>query len=135
MTGGLTYPAFLARRLAMLVFTLVLVPSLSFVMFTLIRGGLEGPVDLLEQLWSYPLATFWRGDVGGIHFQYSTYIRTRTALDVVKDGFLVDLYLLAGALVSAVLIGLAAGSFQATHRRSFVSRVIAVLTAIAMSSP
>jgi ABC-type dipeptide/oligopeptide/nickel transport system permease component len=135
VTAGLTFPAFLARRFALLVFTLVLVPSLSFVMFTLIRGGLSGPVDLLEQLWSYLVATFWHGSVGGEHFQYNTYIRTRTALEVVKEGFVVDVYLLAGALISAVLIGLVAGSVQATHPRSVVSRVIAVFTALAMSSP
>jgi peptide/nickel transport system permease protein len=135
VTGAASFPAFLARRFALLVFTLVLVPSLSFVMFTLIQGGLDGPVDLLDQLWSYLAATFFHGSVGGNHFQSDTYVRTRTALQVVEEGFLVDLYLLAGALISAVAIGLLAGALQATHPRSAISRGIAVVTAIGLSSP
>jgi peptide/nickel transport system permease protein len=135
VTGALSLPAFFARRIALLVFTMVLVPSLSFIMFALIQGGLDGPGDLLGQLLSYLSATFLHGSVGGGHFQYDTYIRTRGALDVVEQGFMVDLYLLTGALVSAVLVGLAAGSLQATHPRSLVSRVITVVAAIGLSSP
>ena len=133
MTGSL--PAFLVRRLALLALTLVLVPSLSFVMFTVIQGDHTAPLDVGEELVSYLAAVFLQGDVGDDNFRSDTFIRTRGALEVVKDGFLVDLYLLIGAIGFAVLAGLVAGVLQATHPRSAVSRAITVLTALALASP
>ena len=135
MTGAVSFPAFIARRLALLALTLVLVPSLSFVMFTLIQGDHTAPLDVLEQLGSYLAAVFLQGELGGGAFRNETFIRTRSALDVVMEGFLVDLYLLAGAIVLAVVIGLAAGTLQATHPRSPASRAIGALTALALSAP
>jgi len=44
---------YLARRFALLALTLVLVPSLSFLMFTLIQGDDTAPLDLLDQLAAY----------------------------------------------------------------------------------
>jgi hypothetical protein len=58
VTGAASFPSFLARRLALLALTLVLVPSLSFVMFTLIQGEQTGPLDLLRELGSYLAAVF-----------------------------------------------------------------------------
>jgi peptide/nickel transport system permease protein len=133
VTGSL--PAFLARRFALLALTMVLVPSLSFVMFTLIQGESSGPLDVLDRLAAYLSATFLRGDFGSDHFQYDTFVRTRGALEVVRDGFLVDCYLLGGALVLALTIGLLAGTVQATRPRSAASRAIAVVTAFVLSSP
>jgi peptide/nickel transport system permease protein len=128
-------PGYLARRFALLALTLVLVPSLSFVMFTLIQGEYTAPLDLLGELGTYLSATFLQADFGSDSFRSETFIRTRGAFEIVKDGFLVDVYVLAGALVSAVVIGLLAGTVQATRPRSFASRVIAVLTAFVLSSP
>jgi peptide/nickel transport system permease protein len=128
-------PGYLARRLALLALTLVLVPSLSFVMFTLIQGDHTAPGDVLAELGAYLRTTFLQADLGSDSFQYDTYIRTRDAFEVVRDGFLVDTYLLGGALVLAVAIGLLAGTLQATRPRSPASRAIAVVTALALSSP
>ena len=133
MNGSLA--AFLARRLALLALTLVLVPSLSFVMFTLIQGDATGPLDVLEQLATYVSATFLQGDFGSQRFHYDTFIRTRGAIEVVKDGFLVDCYLLGGALILAVSIGLLAGTLQATRPRSVHSRVVSIGTAFVLSAP
>jgi peptide/nickel transport system permease protein len=128
-------PGYIARRFALLALTLVLVPSLSFVMFTLIQGEHTAPLDLLRELATYLSATFLQADLGSETFASDTFIRTRSAFEVVKDGFLVDAYLLAGALVLAVAIGLVAGTIQATRPRSLASRAIAVLTALALSLP
>ena len=133
MTGSL--PTYLARRFALLLLTLVLVPSLSFVMFTLIQGDATSPLDLLDELGAYLSATFLQGDLGGERFAGDTFARTRSAFEIIKDGFLVDVYLLAGALVSAVTLGMLAGTVQATRPRSFVARLITVLTAFALSAP
>ena len=134
MTGSL--PLYLGRRMVMLVVTLVLVPSLSFVMFTLIQGDHTAPLDVLGELATYLSATFLQADVGSGHFGGGEiYVRTRTAFDVVKDGFLADLYILIGALASAIGLGLLAGTVQALHPRSAASRLIAVLTAFVLSAP
>jgi peptide/nickel transport system permease protein len=128
-------PGYLARRFALLALTLVLVPSLSFVMFTLIQGDNTAPLDLLDQLAAYLSATFLQGNFGSEHFHYDTFVRTRSAFEVVKDGFLVDCYLLGGALILAVTIGLLAGTLQATRPRSGPARVISIGTAFVLSSP
>jgi peptide/nickel transport system permease protein len=135
VTGGASFPAFIARRLALLALTLVLVPSLSFVMFTLIQGEHTAPLDVLEELGSYLAAVFLQGDVGSGAFRNETFIRTRDALDIVMEGFLVDLYLVTGAIIFAVLIGLAAGAIQATRPRSPASRGVGAVTALALSMP
>jgi peptide/nickel transport system permease protein len=104
-------------------------------MFTLIQGDQTGPLDLLHRLGDYLAAVFLRGDVGSANFQSQTFIRTRSALEVVMDGFLVDCYLLGAALVLSVLTGLVAGALQAMRPDSLASRAIAVLTVLALSSP
>ena len=135
MTGAASFPSFIARRLALLLLTLVLVPSLSFLMFALIQGGQTGPLDLLGELGEYLAAVFLQGDVGSANFRSQTFIRTRSALEVVMDGFLVDCYLLASAVALGVLAGLAAGAVQATRPGSLASRAIAVVTVLALSAP
>jgi peptide/nickel transport system permease protein len=133
VTAG--FAGYLARRFALLVFTLVLVPSLSFVFFQLLEQDVPGPAQILRELVDYLGATFLRADMGTGSFRNQTFIRTRSAFEVISDGFLVDVVLLGGALVSGVLIGLAAGSVQAIRPRSGLSRVIAVVTAFVLSSP
>jgi len=129
-------PAYLARRFALLALTMVLVPSLSFLMFTLIQGDQTAPWDLLSELVTYLSATFLQADLGGETFRHDTFIRTRGAFEVVRDGFLVDVYLLAGALILGIGLGLLLGTVQATRpRSSYVSRAISVLTAFVLSSP
>jgi ABC-type dipeptide/oligopeptide/nickel transport system permease component len=113
----------------------VLVPSLSFVMFTLIQGDHTAPLDVLRELGTYLSATFLQANLGGETFQGGTFIRTRSAFEVIADGFLVDVYILTGALVLAVTIGLLAGTVQATRPRSTAARVISVLTAFVLASP
>jgi peptide/nickel transport system permease protein len=135
VTGAASFPGFLARRLALLALTLVLVPSLSFVMFTLIQGDHTAPLDVLAELGSYLAAVFLQGEVGSEAFRSDTFVRTRDALDVVMEGFLVDCYLLVLAIVLSVIIGLAAGAVQATRPRAPVSRAIGFMTAIAISAP
>jgi peptide/nickel transport system permease protein len=130
-----SFSAFLARRLALLALTMVLVPSLSFLLFRLIQGAPTGPLDLLDQLVDYLAAVFLRGDLGDGHFRSGTFIRTRGALEVVRQGFLIDCALVIGAIGFALLAGLLAGKLQATRRRSAPSRAVTVLIALALASP
>ena len=135
VTGAAPFSSFIVRRFALLVLTLVLVPSLSFLMFTLIEGEQTAPLELLNTLGSYLSATFLQADLGSGHFRSETFIRTRSAFEVVRSGFLVDVYLLGGALGLSVLAGLLAGALQATRPRSLAARAIAVATVLALSSP
>jgi ABC-type dipeptide/oligopeptide/nickel transport system permease component len=133
VTAG--FAGYLARRFALLVFTLILVPSLSFVFFQLLEQDIPDPGTILRELVDYLGATFLHADVGAGAFRSDTFIRTRGAFDVIADGFLVDVALLGGALVAGVLAGLLAGTVQAMHPHSALSRVIAVATAFVLSSP
>jgi peptide/nickel transport system permease protein len=131
--GSLT--GYLARRFALLALTLVLVPSLSFVMFTLIQGDATAPQDVLGELGTYLATTFLHADFGSGAYRYDTFIRTRSAFEVVQDGFLTDCYLLGGSLVLGVGIGLLAGTLQATRPRAAASRGISLFTAFVLSMP
>jgi peptide/nickel transport system permease protein len=104
-------------------------------MFTLIQGDHTAPLDVLGELAAYLSATFLQADLGGANFRSDTFIRTRSAFEVVSDGFLVDVYMLSAALVLAVGLGLLAGTVQATRPRSLASRGISVLTAFVLASP
>jgi ABC-type dipeptide/oligopeptide/nickel transport system permease component len=133
VTAG--FVGYLARRFALLVFTLILVPSLSFVCFQLLEQDIPDPGTILRELVDYLGATFLHADMGAGAFRSDTFIRTRGAFDVIADGFLVDVALLGGALVAGVLAGLLAGTVQAMHPHSALSRVISVATAFVLSSP
>ncbi|HYI20438.1 MAG TPA: hypothetical protein VD836_17110, partial [Solirubrobacteraceae bacterium] len=101
MTAG--FAGYLARRFALLVFTLILVPSLSFVFFQLLEQDIPDLGTILRDLVDYLGATFLHADVGAGAFRSETFNRTRGAFDVIADGFLVDVALLGGALVAGVV--------------------------------
>ncbi len=133
MTAG--FAGYLARRFALLVFTLILVPSLSFVCFQLLEQDVPDLATILRELVDYLGATFLHADMGAGSFRSDTFIRTRGAFEVVADGFLIDVALLGGALVAGVLIGLLGGTVQAMRPHSALSRGISVVTAFLLSSP
>ena len=85
MAGG-SLAGYLARRLGLLALTLVLVPSLSFVAFTLLRGDAGGPGGVLSALAEYLRATFLQADLGADRFQGATFRRTREVVEVIRDG-------------------------------------------------
>ena len=118
MTAGTSMTSYLTRRFALLALTLVLVPSLSFVMFTLLEGDADGIGGVLSELWQYLQATFLRADLGGDAFQGATFRRAQGALEIVGDGFAVDAYLLGGGLLLGVLGGLAGGLLVGLRPRS-----------------
>ena len=51
VTAG--FAGYLARRFALLLFTLVLVPSLSFCFFQLLEQDIPGPAEMLDELVEY----------------------------------------------------------------------------------
>ena len=127
--------SYLTRRFVLLALTLVLVPSLSFVMFTLLEGDADGIGDVLSELWQYLQATFLRTDLGGDSFQGATFRRAQGALEIIGDGFAVDAYLLGGGLLLGVLGGLTGGLLVGLRPRSAGARAITVTTALVLASP
>ena len=67
MSAG--FAGYLARRFALLLFTLVLVPSLSFCFFQLLEQDVPGPAEMLRELFDYLGATFLHADLGSGNFQ------------------------------------------------------------------
>ena len=132
MTSSLA--VFLARRLALTILTVVIVASLSFLMFTASQGGF-GPGELVRALGDYLMATFVQWDLGDEHFRSETFIRTREALQVVREGMWPDVQLVFGGLVVGVFGGLAAGTLMATAPRSLPARGLSVTTAFVLSAP
>ena len=135
MTAGTSMTSYLTRRFVLLALTLVLVPSLSFVMFTLLEGDADGIGGVLSELWQYLQATFLRTDLGGDSFQGATFRRAQGALEIIGDGFAVDAYLLGGGLLLGVLGGLTGGLLVGLRPRSAAARAITVTTALVLASP
>ena len=127
--------AYLLRRLGLLLLTVVIVPSLSFIMFTLIQGDVDGPVALARELGAYLAATFIQADLGADVFRGATFARTQGALDIVRQGLAPDVQLMFGGLLFGVAGGLAAGCFMAVAPRSLPSRTLGVAAAFVLSSP
>jgi peptide/nickel transport system permease protein len=125
---------YLARRLVLMVLTVLVVASLSFLMFTASQGGF-GPAELVRALGDYLVATFVQWDLGDEHFRSETFIRTRDALRVVREGMWPDVQLVFGGLLAGVLGGLAAGVLMAVRPRSLPARALSVTTAFLLSSP
>jgi peptide/nickel transport system permease protein len=135
VTGGSSLASFLARRFALLLFTLILVPSLSFVMFTLLQGDQTAPVDVLRELGRYLSATFLQADLGGGGFRGSTFSRTQGVLDTIGQGFPADLYLLFGGMAVGLAFGLVGGVILGTRPRTFAARAVALVIAFVLASP
>jgi peptide/nickel transport system permease protein len=130
-----TFRGYVLKRFALLVVTLILVPSLSFVAFELLSGQGGGLGHVLDALGEYLSATFFRLDLGADSFQGSTFSRTRGVLDVIGQGFAADMYLLGGGLVLGVALGIFGGAMLGRHPRSLGGRLVSFATAVIMSSP
>lgn len=122
---------YIARRLALLVLTLLAVPSLSFLMF----ASLDGEGEVLARLWEYVQATFLRVDLGAGGFQSATFRRSQDTLDFLADGFAADVWLLGGALVLGVLGGLAGGTVLARRPGTPGAWALNGLIAVFIASP
>jgi hypothetical protein len=127
--------AYLLRRLGLLLLTVLIVPSLSFIMFTLIQGDVDGPVALARELAAYLAATFIQADLAADVFRGATFARTQGALEIVRQGLAPDVQLMFGGLLFGVVGGLSAGSFMAVAPRSLRSRALGVGAAFVLSSP
>src|SRR5918998_6103800 len=100
---------FVLRRIGAAAVLLVVVPSLSFVFFTVSYTG--GPV--LPQLGDYLSATFLHLDLG-----QSGRIGSPEVGELLKEGIAVDVALLAGGFGLGIRGGVPAGGVNAERARS-----------------
>jgi peptide/nickel transport system permease protein len=117
---------YVARRLGAAAVLLVLVPSLSFVFFTVSYTG--GPV--LPQLGDYLSATFLHLDLG-----QAGRIGSPEVGDLLKEGIAVDVALLAGGFGLGIGGGMLAGAAIAKRPRSLLARALNVVGALGLAMP
>lgn len=117
---------FVLRRLGAAAVLLVVVPSLSFVYFTVSYTG--GP--LLPQLWEYLSDTFLHFDLG-----QSNRIGSPEVDEFLKQGMSVDLALLTGGFALGIGAGMLAGAAIAKRPHSLVARALNVVGAVGLAMP
>jgi peptide/nickel transport system permease protein len=117
---------FVLRRLGAAAVLLVVVPSLSFVMFTVTYRG--GPV--FSQLWDYLHQTFIARDLGRMEI-----VGQPSVGRALRAGVQVDIALLLGGLVLGIAGGALAGAAVARRPRSKRAAVLNGLTSLALSTP
>ena len=89
----------------------------------------------MRALGDYLMATFVQWDLGDEHFRSETFVRTRDALQVVREGMWPTSSSCSAAWWSASSAGLAAGTLMATAPRSPAARGLSVTTAFVLSAP
>lgn len=119
------------RRTAWLLAVMVLVSSLTFVVFHVLPSRpLPDDRSLIVQLGDFLQQTFIHFDLG------HQWQRPHTAVTVMLGRALpATLWLIAGATVFAVLIGLPVKTYAARHPRSPAGRAITVAAVFAVTAP
>lgn len=126
---------FVVRRVVTGALTIVAVPALSFVFWTVqiedgpwTLGG-ESP-SVLPRLWTYLEDTFLHFDLGR-----AADLGAIPVSQTIREGLPVDLALVAGALVIGTLAGLAGGLACANRRRSPLARGLRGAALLALCVP
>jgi peptide/nickel transport system permease protein len=102
-----SWPVVLARRLVALAATVVIAPTLAFVVFNGLAGKLYE--SLPASAWDYVVKTFWHRDLGiSGRFQEPMW-------DVIAWTLPVDLALVVGGMLLGMGLGLAGGLLAAAH--------------------
>lgn len=109
-------PLIVARRLAALAATVVLAPTLAYVVFGALAGKLGESVPAAAQ--DYVITTFWHFDFG-----YSGRFNGPMS-DVLAWTLPVDVTLVVGGLLLGMALGLAAGLVAVAREGTVVSRAL-----------
>jgi peptide/nickel transport system permease protein len=125
--GG-SFGWFVSRRLAALVLTVVLAPTVTWTVFNALAGTGGGP--FYEVAGDYVVTTFWHFDLGtsSAYFGGSVW-------SVIEYTLPADLAMVIGGIVAGVAIGTGAGLACATWPGSLIARALHVAAAFVLSSP
>jgi peptide/nickel transport system permease protein len=120
-------PLFVARRLVALAVTVVLAPTVAYLVF----GGLSGTLGqaLPAAGWSYLVTTFWHLDLGNSH-DYQIPIAT-----LMWQTLPVDLAVIFGGIACGLGLGLAGGLVTTARPGGRIARGLDVATAFLLSCP
>lgn len=117
---------FVLRRIGAGVVLVVIVPALSFAMFTgLYRGG-----PVFSQLWDYLHQTFIARDLGR-----SEVIGQPSVGSLLREGVPVDVALLLGGFAIGIVAGALAGAAVARRPRSLRAAVFGATAAVGLAVP
>ena len=135
MRGPTSMGGFIVRRFVFGVLTIVAVPALSFLFWTVQIE--DGPWSLggdspspLGRLWTYLEDTFVHFDLGR-----AADLGAVPVSQTIREGLPVDLALVAGALVIGTLAGLAGGLACANRSRSPLARCLRASAMLALCVP
>jgi peptide/nickel transport system permease protein len=122
--------SYVLRRAAALAATLVLAPSVAYLVMNGLRDRAPGEPSLLAGLGDWLTAAFLHLDLG-----LSSLPGNRTVLRVLLDGLPVDAQLVTGGLLVGLLAGSAGGIYTAVRPRSLASRGLTAASALVLSCP
>jgi len=120
-------PLVVARRLTALVATVIIAPTLAYVVFGVLAGtlGQSAPAAAGD----YVVRTFWHGDLG-FSERFNGSMR-----DVIAWTLPVDLTMVIGSLVLGMALGVAGGLLAASRPGTIHSRGLQGLAAVLLCCP
>jgi peptide/nickel transport system permease protein len=125
LSGAL--PLVVARRLTALVATIIIAPTLAYVVFGALAGTLGQSIP--SGAWDYVDRTFLHGDLG-----YSQRFNGPMS-DVIAWTLPVDMAMIVGSLVVGMLLGVVGGLLAASRRGTLTSKSLQGLAALFLCCP
>ena len=139
---------YILKRIGLGLLTYLIVVTVTFWVMQLVPGGpwtrekalsdaviaaLNKRYGLDQPLFVQYLRYLGRAMIGD--FGVSYYYKGRAVTDIILNGFKVSLGVGAAAAVLALVVGLALGTYAATHQNKFFDRAIMVITTASVAMP
>ena len=139
---------YILKRIGLGILTYLIVVTVTFWVMQLVPGGpwtrekalsdaviaaLNKRYGLDQPLFVQYLRYLGRAMIGD--FGVSYYYKGRAVTDIILNGFKVSLGVGAAAAVLALVVGLALGTYAATHQNKFFDRAIMVITTASVAMP
>jgi peptide/nickel transport system permease protein len=121
-------PLVLGKRLATLVATVVLAPTIAFAVFNSLSGR-SGGESLPVVAWDYAVRTFWHFDLG-VTASYG-----ESVSQVIWWSLPADLGLVLGGILCGVALGIAGGVTCILRPAALTTRILHVVQVFVVSSP
>lgn len=125
--------SYLLRRLLSVVVVVVAVAAVVFSVFYAFRPELIADGSgYFHQLGRYLDRAFLHGDLGR---SYDGRLSNRPVMDLLRQGFPADFWLVIGGVVSGTVLGITAGAVSARRRSGLVARGLDGFAAFGMAAP
>ena len=125
--------SYVLRRLVSVVVVVVAVAALVFSAFYAFRPErVADGTGYFHQLYVYLERAFLHADLGR---SFDPRLGTRPVMELLKEGFPADFWLVFGGLVSGTVLGVVAGAIAARRRHGLAARALDGLAAFGMAAP